>query len=62
MDMAAKVERISGLSVEKPASNTNQKAKKDPIEAEGPQLAGKNDPDVACDQDDVDDLLSSLGF
>ncbi|MGY8870819.1 MAG: protein phosphatase CheZ [Pseudomonadales bacterium] len=62
MDMAAKVERISGLSTEKPANNTNQKAKKDPIEAEGPQLSGKNNPDVASDQDDVDDLLSSLGF
>ncbi|WP_293264150.1 protein phosphatase CheZ [Neptunomonas sp.] len=62
MDMAAKVERISGLHVEKPASNINQKAKKDPIEAEGPQLAGSNNPEVAGDQDDVDDLLSSLGF
>ena len=62
MDMAAKVERINGLSVENPASNINQKAKKDPIEAEGPQLSGTHNPDVANDQDDVGDLLSSLGF
>ena len=32
------------------------------IEAEGPQIDGENDPNVMSDQDEVDDLLSSLGF
>lgn len=62
MDMAAKVERISGLNPKQSEDDNKQKAKKDPIEAEGPQMAGSNNPDVACDQDDVDELLSSLGF
>ncbi|SIS47059.1 protein phosphatase CheZ [Neptunomonas antarctica] len=62
MNMAAKVESISGLHVEGPTENKKQNAKKDPIEAEGPQLAGENNPEVVGNQDDVDDLLSSLGF
>lgn len=64
MDMAAKVERISGLDIEAGAAHEKeQKVKnKDPIEAEGPQIKGDKDPDVACNQDDVDELLSSLGF
>ncbi|WP_372741455.1 protein phosphatase CheZ [Neptunomonas sp.] len=62
MDMAAKVERISGLNAAQSKIEAKEKAKKDPTEAEGPQLAGKNNPGVATDQDDVDDLLSSLGF
>jgi chemotaxis protein CheZ len=61
MDMAAKVERISGIEIPKDEVK-DQKNKKDPIEAEGPQISGKNNPDVACNQDDVDELLSSLGF
>lgn len=32
------------------------------ISAEGPQIKGENDPNVMSGQDDVDDLLSSLGF
>lgn len=64
MDMAAKVERISGLDIEaNAASEEKQKTQnKDPIQAEGPQIKGDKDPNVACDQDDVDELLSSLGF
>ena len=34
----------------------------DPIKAEGPQINAKNKPNVVNDQDEVDDLLSSLGF
>lgn len=34
----------------------------DPIKAEGPQINAKDNPNVVNDQDDVDDLLSSLGF
>ncbi|MBN46007.1 MULTISPECIES: protein phosphatase CheZ [unclassified Methylophaga] len=34
----------------------------DPLKAEGPQINAKNKPNVVNSQDDVDDLLSSLGF
>ena len=34
----------------------------DPIKAEGPQMNAENKPNVVNNQDDVDDLLSSLGF
>ncbi len=34
----------------------------DPIKAEGPQINAKNNPNVVNNQDEVDDLLSSLGF
>jgi len=40
--------------------NVNKK-QSDPVKAEGPQI-NKNKPNVVADQDDVDDLLSSLGF
>jgi len=71
MDMAARVERLSNLertdaptAGEAPEGQTpsaEQEQKHDPIRAEGPQLpAGKKN--TLCDQDDVDDLLSSLGF
>lgn len=65
MDMAAKVERISGLEAggENVAAAPQDEAQtEDPIKAEGPQIAGKNSPDVVQSQDDVDELLSSLGF
>lgn len=71
MNMAAKVERLSSLeSVAEPAEAGSTDARKapsaadrktDPIQAEGPQLP-KGNQDALCDQDDVDDLLSSLGF
>ncbi|UTW02745.1 protein phosphatase CheZ [Amphritea atlantica] len=32
------------------------------VKAEGPQMRGRNQGEVASSQDDVDDLLSSLGF
>ena len=71
MDMAAKVERLSGIesdrnvmiqsrgAEEKEKKTTTNSAKE--VKAEGPQIR-KDDPNVACDQDDVDELLSSLGF
>jgi chemotaxis protein CheZ len=34
----------------------------DSVKAEGPIIDAANREDVASDQDDVDDLLSSLGF
>jgi len=36
--------------------------KVDPIKAEGPQINAQDNPNVVNDQDEVDDLLSSLGF
>lgn len=39
------------------------KGKEDPLKAEGPHIPGKDTSDkVAQSQDDVDDLLASLGF
>ncbi|MBY4675964.1 protein phosphatase CheZ [Marinobacterium arenosum] len=63
MEMAAQVERLSGIDVAEVLSsraepNENKTAS---VQAEGPQIK-KDAPDVACDQDDVDELLSSLGF
>lgn len=49
-------------------ASTHQKNSKtehrntDPIKAEGPQINAQDNPDVLNNQDDVDDLLSSLGF
>jgi len=67
MEMAAKVEKLSGIeamSVESGSESEKQEtAKVDAIAAEGPQLAkAKESGGVARDQDDVDELLSSLGF
>jgi chemotaxis protein CheZ len=45
--------------VEKPNKSENEA---DKIKAEGPILDADSREDVASDQDDVDDLLSSLGF
>jgi chemotaxis protein CheZ len=41
---------------------TKQSKETDPLKAEGPQMNAKDNPDVVNNQDDVDDLLSSLGF
>lgn len=64
MDMASTVERLSGVENEpqddSAETESKDKANKE-VKAEGPQI-NKNDPNVACDQDDVDELLSSLGF
>lgn len=45
--------------VEKPNKSENEA---DSVKAEGPILDADGREDVASDQDDVDDLLSSLGF
>lgn len=60
MEMAAKVEKLSGIE-SAPASSQEQENKKVEVQAEGPQVK-KNSPDVVSNQDEVDDLLSSLGF
>ena len=42
--------------------NVTTKKEIDPIKAEGPQINAQDNPNVVNNQDDVDDLLSSLGF
>ncbi|MCP4596505.1 protein phosphatase CheZ [Neptuniibacter sp.] len=61
MEMAAKVEKLSGIDAQKSVSDAEQDNKKNPIQAEGPQVK-KDSADVVSNQDEVDDLLSSLGF
>jgi chemotaxis protein CheZ len=60
LTMFGGVEQKDGAEVvEKPNKSENQA---DMIKAEGPILDADSREDVASDQDDVDDLLSSLGF
>ncbi|TCK07086.1 protein phosphatase CheZ [Marinobacterium mangrovicola] len=71
MDMASKVERLSGVDITASfgksdaaevgdTTSKRDEKKNQEVKAEGPQVP-KGD-NVACDQDDVDELLSSLGF
>ncbi|GAB2594644.1 protein phosphatase CheZ [Nitrincola alkalisediminis] len=60
MEMASKVERLSGMDVSKKVTNPSKQAE-DQIKAQGPQLKNK-EANAVSNQDDVDDLLSSLGF
>jgi len=58
-DNLVRLVKIAGQHIEiKPEGNK----KVDPIKAEGPQLNAGDNPNVVNDQDEVDDLLSSLGF
>lgn len=65
MEMAAKVEKLSGIGVSELNETSEADAQDDKqnnsIRAEGPQIQ-KSRSDVASNQDEVDDLLSSLGF
>jgi len=63
MEMAAQVEKLSGIEAQVPEApeNSKQDNKKNPIQAEGPQV-NKDSDNVVSNQDEVDDLLSSLGF
>lgn len=57
-DNLVKLIKVSGQQV-----NKTTKAKVvDPIKAEGPQINARDNPNVVNNQDEVDDLLSSLGF
>ncbi|MFC6669761.1 protein phosphatase CheZ [Marinobacterium aestuariivivens] len=59
MEMAAKVDRLSGVRSDEVRPPV---AAADPERAEGPQLKAGDGTGVARNQDDVDELLSSLGF
>lgn len=73
IEMAAKVEQLSDFNLNdspqppaeiRPKSDSVEEEKPKqaakPVQAEGPQIAASDD--VASNQDDVDELLSSLGF
>ncbi|PHS33523.1 MAG: chemotaxis protein CheZ [Methylophaga sp.] len=51
--------KVAGKHIDK---KTTENKKVDPIKAEGPQINEEDNPDVLNNQDEVDDLLSSLGF
>ena len=53
--MAGKVDKITGIRHE-------INVQKDIMSGEGPQIKTEERADVVTNQDDVDDLLSSLGF
>lgn len=55
--MAGKVDRIAGIE-----HGEEAQAKKVPEKGEGPQMHADTREDVVSGQDEVDDLLSSLGF
>ncbi len=59
--LASNVEEVAGI---KPAAGEHkaEKDEKQRIRAEGPQINQQDNQDVVSGQDDVDDLLSSLGF
>ncbi|WP_053980889.1 protein phosphatase CheZ [Marinagarivorans algicola] len=63
MRIAGKIEAVAGISTDKPIDTSLSKKKTvSPCEAEGPQIHAAQRDDVVNGQDDVDDLLSSLGF
>ena len=59
--IAGQVEEITGLA-DSADTGTEATAKTEAVEAEGPQIHADKRDDVVSGQDDVDDLLSSLGF
>lgn len=60
--IAGQVEEITGLTPEADPDAQAALQKKRKTEAEGPQINAATRSDVVSGQDEVDDLLSSLGF
>ena len=63
--MAGQVDRVAGIQHDREAMRAEQEKKKqekEPSKGEGPQMHADMREDVVSGQDDVDDLLSSLGF
>ena len=54
--MASQVESITGIV------HQEEEESDDPTQGHGPQIHAEEDENVVSSQDDVDDLLSSLGF
>lgn len=60
--MASHVDRFAGIEHDLQVLRDEQEQQKEPSKGEGPQIHADKREDVASSQDDVDDLLSSLGF
>ena len=60
--MASHVDRFAGIHHDREQLRSEQAQQKEPSRGEGPQIHADKREDVVSGQDDVDDLLSSLGF
>ncbi|KRW59479.1 protein phosphatase CheZ [Pseudomonas sp. TTU2014-080ASC] len=60
--MASQVDQFAGIEHNYELIRAEQEQQKEPSKGEGPQINADKREDVASSQDDVDDLLSSLGF
>ncbi|MBD1553935.1 protein phosphatase CheZ [Pseudomonas typographi] len=60
--MASQVDRFAGIRHDREALEQEKNQEKYPDRGEGPQIHADKRDDVVSGQDDVDDLLSSLGF
>ena len=60
--MASQVDRFAGIEHDRDALRAENNSQKNQAKGEGPQIHADTRNDVVSGQDDVDDLLSSLGF
>lgn len=60
--MASQVDRFAGIEHDREQLRAEKEQEKHPTRGEGPQIHADKREDVVSGQDDVDDLLSSLGF
>lgn len=60
--MASHVDSFAGITHDHAVLRAEQEQQKEPSKGEGPQIHADKREDVVSGQDDVDDLLSSLGF
>ncbi|MGC7840522.1 protein phosphatase CheZ, partial [Pseudomonas wayambapalatensis] len=60
--MASQVDRFAGIEHDHDQLRAEKDEEKHPTRGEGPQIHADKREDVVSGQDDVDDLLSSLGF
>ncbi|MDD2055496.1 protein phosphatase CheZ [Pseudomonas putida] len=60
--MASQVDRFAGIEHDREAILAEKDPQKHLAQGEGPQIHADKREDVVSGQDDVDDLLSSLGF
>ena len=60
--MASQVDRFAGIEHDRDALLAEKDPQKQMAQGEGPQIHADKREDVMSGQDDVDDLLSSLGF
>lgn len=62
MLMASQVDNFAGIQHDHAQLRAELDQQKQPSQGEGPQINADKREDVVSNQDDVDDLLSSLGF